>query len=196
MAQMGWLKIQRKDVVPFVVAGFIGYFAGRLVPDHNWAVYTSILVSYHLFLAWLVFTGDNKAGVSLGVVSTICTHTACLFLAIAVTMARHYIPFFGILRFGVSSIAVFETMWLFSGAKPKAKAEEAEPAPAKTAGEAQPAQASAIATATGQDHEDWLRYLASRNPTHRRAGISMSQEYEQWLRARIKNRTAQQAAAQ
>lgn len=194
---MGWLKIQGKDAIPFVIAGVIGYFAGRLVPDHDWAVYTSILVSYHLFLAWLVFSGDKDAGVSLGIVSTILTHAACLFLAIAVTMARHYIPFFGVLRFGISSIAVFERGWLFSGgkARPRAKMNEAQPAPVKAAVEAQPAQTSVIATATGQDHEEWLRYLASRNPTHRRAGLSMSQEYEQWLQARMKNRAAEQAPA-
>jgi len=194
---MGWLKIQGKDVVPFVIAGVIGYFAGRLVPDHDWAVYTSILISYHLFLAWLVFTGDKDGGVSLGVLSTILTHAACLFLAIAVAMARHYIPFFGILRFGISSIAVFERMWLFSGGRQKSKVKEAEPEPepAKAAAEAQPVPASAIATATGEDHEEWLRYLASRNPTHRRAGSSMSEEYEQWLRARFKTRAAEQAAA-
>jgi hypothetical protein len=193
---MGWLKIQGKDAVPFAIAGVIGYFVGRLVPDHTWAVYTSILVSYHLFLAWLVFTGDKNGGVSLGILSTILTHSACLFLAVAVVMARHYIPFFSILRFGISSIAVFERGWLFSGEKPKTRVTEATPAAAATAAEAQPVQASAIATATGQDHEEWLRYLASRNPTHRRAGTSMSEEYEQWLRARMKNRPVQQAAAQ
>ena len=194
---MGWLKIQGKDAIPFVIAGVIGYFAGRLVPDHDWAVYTSILVSYHLFLAWLVLTGDNEAGVSLGILSTILTHAACLFLAVAVTMARHYIPFFGVIRFGISSIAVFERGWLFSGGKPKARVEQAQPEPVKAAAaaEVQPAQVSIIASATGQDHEDWLRYLASRNPTHRRAGLSMSQEYEQWLQARMKNRSAEQAAA-
>jgi len=44
--------------------------------------------------------------------------------------------------------------------------------------------------ATGEDNEEWLRHLASRNPTHRKAGSSISEEYERWLVQRAKAKAA------
>ncbi|MGB6689571.1 MAG: hypothetical protein WBE76_17185 [Terracidiphilus sp.] len=51
-----------------------------------------------------------------------------------------------------------------------------------------------ILTATGEDNEEWLRHLASRNPTHRRAGSSINEEYQAWLLKRAKSRATQQGA--
>jgi hypothetical protein len=52
------------------------------------------------------------------------------------------------------------------------------------------ADATPILNATAQDHEDWLRERARGNPTHRRPGMTVRQEYEQWLTARFKARAA------
>jgi hypothetical protein len=56
-------------------------------------------------------------------------------------------------------------------------------------------KAPAILSATAQDHEDWLRERARGNPTHRRPGVSVREEYEQWLKVRFKARAAQEARA-
>jgi hypothetical protein len=216
---MGWLKIEGKDALPYVVAVAVGYLAGRFVPDPTWAIYTSVLISYHLFLVWIVISGEKEAGLSLPILTTVLTHAGCVFLAVAVTMARHYIPFFGILRFGVTAVAVFERNWLFGEARKKPLSEAAvnsalsraldNAAPPQALANATQPQAAAkspkvvaeipeadpIATATGEDHEAWLRYLATRNPTHRRAGCTMNEEYKEWLRARAKSRAAAEAGA-
>jgi len=52
--------------------------------------------------------------------------------------------------------------------------------------------AAPILNATAQDHEDWLRERARGNPTHRRPGMSVREEYEQWLKVRFKARGAQE----
>jgi hypothetical protein len=49
--------------------------------------------------------------------------------------------------------------------------------------------------ATGEDNEEWLRHLASRCPTHRKAGSSISEEYERWLVQRAKAKAAAEARA-
>jgi hypothetical protein len=51
-----------------------------------------------------------------------------------------------------------------------------------------------ILTATGEDNEEWLRHLATRNPTHRKAGSSINEEYQAWLLKRAKCRATEQGA--
>ena len=51
-------NLEGKDIAAFVVAGLLGYLSASLVPDGTWAALTSILVSYHLFLAWSFLPGS------------------------------------------------------------------------------------------------------------------------------------------
>src|SRR6266481_5630212 len=106
-------NLDGKDIAAFVVAGLLGYLSASLVPAGTWAVLTSILVSYHLFLAWLVITAEDKAGVSLPILPTIATHLACLVLIVPLALANRFIPFFGIFRYGIVGLAIFERGWLF-----------------------------------------------------------------------------------
>ncbi len=108
MGMAAWLDMEGKDVVAFMFAGLLGYLAATLVPAGAWAIYASILVSYHLFLGWLVATAEHKTGVSLPIASTILTHLACLALILTLGMGRHVVPFFGIFRYGIAALAIFE----------------------------------------------------------------------------------------
>src|SRR5260370_6519954 len=114
MGLLALFNLDGKGIAAFVVAGLLGYLSASLVPDGTWAALTSILVSYHLFLAWLVITAENRAGVSLPIFSTIATHLACLVLIVPPAFAGHFIPFFGILRYGIACLAIFERGWLFT----------------------------------------------------------------------------------
>jgi len=187
----GWLKLKRIDTVVFVLASVIGFFAGRLLQDPTWSLYASILISYHIFLAWLVFSGEKKAGISLPLFSTILTHAACVFLVVALVIIRRHVPYFAILRFGISAIALFERSWLFTAVKPKANLEEARRAARKSAVNRQ----TILALARGEDHEAWQRHLAMRSPTQRRRGRSINEEYEQWLLDRARSRASQTTSA-
>jgi hypothetical protein len=172
-----WLNLEGKDVVVFIFAGLLGYFAGSLMPPGVWAVYTSILVSYHLFLAWLVLTAEHEVGISMPVVSTIATHLACMVVVLALGMGRHFVPFFSVLRYGIAGLAIFERGWLFSGSSVQFKEPEV-------------ASAGSLVTATAEDEQAWHRYLAQQKPGPRKPGSSLKAEYEQWMAARAQSRTA------
>lgn len=179
MGLMAWLNLEGKDVAAFVGACLIGYFAGSFLPEGAWAVYTSILVAYHAFLFWLVITAEHETGFSLPIASTILTHLACMVIILPLGMARHFLPFFGILRYGIASLAVFERGWLFSGKGSSAPKPQEAPT-------SQP-----IITASADDYQEWLRYLAQQKPGSRKIGSSLKAEYEQWLLARAASRSAQ-----
>jgi hypothetical protein len=183
MGLAAWLDLDPMDVLVFAVCGLLGFVSGLLLPPGPWAIYGSILISYHLFLAWLVVTADHQTGFSLPVVSTILTHVACLTLVIALALGRKHIPFFGFVRYGIAGLALFERGWLFTG-NTKRKVEAAASAPLP----------DAVVNATGEDYEAWLRHLATRNPMARKPGSSLKEEYHEWLVARAKSRLAAPAA--
>jgi hypothetical protein len=51
-----------------------------------------------------------------------------------------------------------------------------------------------ILGATAEDHEEWLKERGTQNPTHRKIGVTVREEYEQWLLARAQARVEQAAA--
>lgn len=281
MGLWAWLNLEPSDVLALAVCNLIGFAVGLLVPDPSVRVYVSILLSYHLFLVWLANSGDYKFGFSMPLPATIFTHLACCFLIVVLAVSRQHVPFFGIFRYAIVAMAVFERKWLFSVSRyapaytgpvdllkspmergvyqppvslltmqptsvagalqpPAAAAQAAPAATLSIAPEAnavpkyeppkyepivqlQPQQPAAappqriggmkvdtsiadtfrrqpepggdnvapILNATAQDHDDWLRERAGQNPTHRKPGMSVRDEYEQWLKERFRNRAAQ-----
>jgi hypothetical protein len=174
MGLMAFLNLEGRDIVGFVLANLLGLLVGTLVPQGSWAIYTSILVSYHLFLIWLIVL-DDQTGVSLPIVSTIVTHVACLVVVLPLGMGRHYIPFFGIFRYSIAALAIFERKWLFSEESSQRRQQIA------------PAAAPVIVD-TAEDYRDWLQHLAQQKPGTRNPRSSLKAEYEQWLLARAKSR--------
>jgi hypothetical protein len=169
------------DFIVFVLSGALGYVVASLLPEGPWSPYVAILVSYHLFLVWLVVNASHKTGFSLPIGSTILTHLACLTVVVALPYIRHSIPMFGLIRYCIPAMAPFERMWLFSAEGKK----EAAPIAALVS----VTDSDVIAEATVDDNEAWLEYLAQPNRPYRKPGTSVGQEYEQWLAARIKKRS-------
>lgn len=171
-----------KDLVAFVVACVLGYlveyFMRSYLPAGPWDAYTPILVSYHLFLAWLLITADHKVEFSFPIVSTVLTHLACLGCIIAIVLARHYIPFYRFFGMGISGLAIFERSWLFSGNNHKKPQSNVVPA------------AAPVVTSGTDDYQDWLKHLAQRKSTSGQPGVSLKAEYEKWVLAREQNRRA------
>ncbi len=176
MGLAGWLKLKPADSIAFLISGLIGFCVGMYLPEGSWAVYGPILISYHLFLAWLVTTSDRDRGISLPILQTVATHLACIVLIAFLGMGRDVIPHFGLLRFGVAGLAVFERGWLFGGRK---KASQVEPKPC-----------AAVLNCSAEDYEAWMHYLASRTPSQMRSGRTVRNEYEAFLTARQKHRRA------
>lgn len=182
-------------IVVFLVCSVLGFLAGHLFPTGAWATFVSILVSYHLFLIWLVITAEQEAGFSLPIGSTIVTHLACLTLVVTFGMGRNIIPFFGLIRYFIPAIAPFERDWIFKGNTKKAEGKEKKVSvkPAKAAAAIPLVSVDfALSEATLEDHDEWIRHLSQHNRPLKRAGLSVKEEYEQWLVARV---SARQAAA-
>jgi hypothetical protein len=182
-----------------LVCSMIGYLIGHFFGQGAIAVYSSIMISYHLYLIFLVVTSEKRAALSLSIVHTILTHVACVGLVVLMAVGRHYIPFFGIIRYFIPAVAPFEVEWLFSGGKkntvpmraadivPEAAPSPAElvaatPAPAARAS----APASAFETVSATEYEEFLNDLRQGRRPFRKPGISVKQEFELWAGARAK----------
>jgi hypothetical protein len=176
-----------KNGAACVACSLIGFLLAHYLFSGVWAIYAYILISYHLFLAWLVITAEHETGFSLPIISTIFTHLACLALVIGFTVVRRYVPFFGLIRYFIPALAPFECTWLFSANTAKLAVEKKKEITVSAVDKA--AVARAIATATGDDYEAWTHYLAHRDPRLRKPGMSIKEEYEQWMVVRAKGRS-------
>src|SRR5579859_2546172 len=190
----------------FLVCSGVGYLLGHYLPD-PWATYVSILVSYHLFLFYLVITAEHDAGFAMPVLQTIVAHAACLAVLIGLAIGRRYVPFLGIVRLFVPALAPFEANWLFSKGAPRraappeetgntaavAASTAASPNESANASEtpsSTEAPATSVAPAapkeeyTADDHTAWLTYLAQPRRAFRKPGMSVGDEMKLWLAAR------------
>jgi hypothetical protein len=174
--------VKLEDFFAFLICGVLGYAVAGLLPAGPWSVFVSMLVFYHLFIAWLLINASRKAHLALPMTMAVVTHLACLVVVVLYGMGASVIPYFWLLRYVIVVLALFERNWLFGGG---AKEIAAVPVVAPASADA----ADAIAEATADDQEAWLQYLAQPNRPPRKPGTTVQNEYEQWLRARIKKRS-------
>jgi len=177
------LGLEPIDAFVFFVSDVLGFLAGMwlLQFNHTVAGLAVILIPYHLFLAWLVISADRKTGISLPFFSTVATHLACMAIVAFIAFGHRIIPFYGILRYGVPALAVFERYWLFSVSQTSGEFRATPISEAAVAAEAE---------ATAEDYEAWHRHLATRNPLSVKRGMTVKDEYEQFILARAKKRAA------
>jgi hypothetical protein len=172
------------NIVIFAISAGVGYLLGHYLPA-PWGTYASILISYHIFLGWCVFSADHEKGFSLPIGETILTHLACLMVVVGLGIGRNYIPFFGLIRYCIPALAPFECTWLFSGGRTNKEVPLTAEAVA-TAAE----NAAAADAATASDYDEWLHHVARQKPPFPKPGSSLKVEYERWLVARARSRTA------
>jgi len=189
MGVLDWLDLEIPDFCALLVAIFIGYLLMFFLP-YSWQhACISVMVAYHLFLGWLVLTRSNR-GLSLPIGSIILTHIACLGLIFAVGMARYLplrgimsLPFAGIIRYlnyAFPSLAIFEYRWLFTKSNIEPKSPDVF-------------TSRPVVTSATEDYREWTLYLASQKPFSASHGVSMKDEYEKWLAARARSRSAASA---
>jgi hypothetical protein len=102
-------------------------------------------------------------------------------VVIALGIGRHIIPYFGIFRYLIAALAIFERGWLFQSNI--VKLERPEPAPPALKIQSTPA-----------DEEAWLHYLAQQKSGMPKRGDSLRADYEKWMLARIASRSAAAAS--
>lgn len=163
-------------ILAYVISAAIGYALGHYLLDGEAAAYASILVSYHLFLGFLVFAADQKKGFSMPVIQTVLTHSAVLGLLVGLAYMRAHVPFSGFISLLVPGLAPFETKWLFSG-DGKATRDQA------TDNDVPMQNASAV------EHEAFRAYLMQKERPFRTPGMSLNQEFNLWMKARAGKKT-------
>lgn len=177
MALTSFMQMEGEDFAAFAISALAGYAAGSLFPASEWAAYVSILVSYHLFLGWLVLN-QSGAGLSMPIWLAAPTHAACMVVALGpVGFAQHASLGFGLFRYGIAALAFFEAGWLFSREDKKPLLSEIGEVPEPS-----------TLRSTAEDEIAWIEYLSTRRPGQVRAGTSIREEREIWLRARMKKR--------
>jgi hypothetical protein len=159
----------------------LGYLLAQALPDGPLAAYVPMLISYHLFLIFLVISSQKKSGLSLPILHAAVTHLAFLAVLIGCAYAREHVPFFSLVRMFIPSLAPFETKWLFEGkdGKPAAEA-DAKPV---------------VSSATAEEYEEFRNYLSRGERRFRAVGVSVAEEFELWRTARAKLLAARVEAA-
>jgi hypothetical protein len=147
------LRLKHKDFGALIVFCLIGFMVGQFIPDPTWSAYLAMLVSYHFFLGWLVFMGEEKARRSLPIVATISVHLTFIALVVVVVGGRRYIPYFNLFPVPAAAIG----LWILSGAIPLEEDEENPAAPRRARAadtsrqrQAAPTSARSVAAETPQ----------------------------------------------
>jgi hypothetical protein len=212
MSYSAFYSFEGPDFAAFAIAVLIGYFAGTFAPTGSAAsLYITVLISYHLFLAWLVFFSSNslgddshkRAAISLPIGQTLLTHAACLAVILGpIATAVHALPHYS---------QAHDTMTMADMAAIRLKFRLAEALCGLAAGLAiyerrwlfsaegaqfppKPGDAPVAApspvlqAASGDDFAEWQHYLAEQKRSARKPGTSLKAEYEQWLLARHRAR--------
>jgi hypothetical protein len=169
------MVVKSSDLLAFLVSAFIANLVSRFLPESAWYNYEYILISYNLFLIWLVIEAKQVKGISLPFGISTLTHAVCLVLIVPIGMGNGVIPYFEYVRFCVPTLAYIERKWLISlGVKKMQEPPVSVPA------------STVISEATADDNEAWIKYLSHRDPRLQKPGMSIKNEYEQWLAARAK----------
>ena len=167
-------------IFAYLFATAIGYALGHYLLDGPAAAYASILVSYHLFLVFLVFSAEHKKGLSMPLGHTIATHAAVLALLIGLAYMRAQVPLFGLISLLVPALAPFETQWLFSGDGKVIKDDEED-------------KETPIHTASLEDREAFRDYMLQKDRPFRRPGLTLTQEFHLWNKDRAQKKTQARA---
>ena len=163
-------------IVAFLVSVVIGFVIGHVLLQGAPAAYASILISYHLYLAYFIVAAERKAGFSMQVGPTILTHSAFLALLITLPYMRARVPLFGLISLLMPGLAPFEARWLFGGDRTS----EAPPAAS--------AAAVNLQAATAEDHEAFREHLKQEYRPFRKPGRSIDEEFGFWLADRARKR--------
>lgn len=161
-----------------IVSSLIGFAIGHYLLEGAAAAFASILISYHLYLVYLVLTAQHEKGLSFPVGQAIFTHLVFLVVLLGLPFLRTQIPFFSLLSLLVPGLAPFETQWLFSGRGTTFKTVEEPPKPV------------AVVEVTAADQQEFVQYLRQPLRPFKKPRMTVDEEFKAWHADRVKNRAA------
>lgn len=177
---MDLLQVGR-NAVAFIFSVLLGYILASFLPEGGWFTFAYMLITTHLFFGWLVISKEHETGSAMPTGPAILIHLAFLALIVCLGFGRNYIPLFKWIRYAVPASAYFEVRWLL---RIRAREKEVQVSAEKNA-----RVAAAVAAAVNvDDYQEWLSYLAKPDRPPRRPGMTVEEEYKEWLLARAKGR--------
>jgi len=213
MGVMIFFKLPERCV--YLVCVALGLIAYMMFRPAVWALDAGLMVTYHLFLLYMLSGSDQGFRRSFGIPATIASHLLCVVVLLAVSKALLASASLLFLRTLPVLTSVLFTMWawkaiavlqyltayglatherdfLFAGEVHKRANENAS---ARKFADSAPAASNGapLIPATGEDHRDWLLDREHRKAAFRAfytPGTSVQNDFEQWLRARGKTHYA------
>ena len=170
--------LKTSDWLALICAEILGFLAGHFVAPGWSSTYTSILISYHLFLAWLLATADNEVETLRPLSYSMSIHAACLASLIFVGMGRLFVRNFDIVGGGVVILAFFERNWLFQPVGTPPMDDEND-----------------TVVSSAEEYQEWLKHIAENGADSGHPERSRKEEFEWWLQARRASHTASSAGS-
>ena len=168
--------IKGRDWLALICACGIGFVAGHFVPTGWWSLCASMLVSYHLFLGWLLLTASNKVETMRPLSYSLAIHLSCLVVILFIGMGRLLVAHFDVICCGVAVFAFFERDWLFQPVGTPPMDDEND-----------------TVASSAEEYQEWLQHLAKQGADARDSNGSRKEEFEWWLQARRASHTANSA---
>jgi hypothetical protein len=208
-----------KDRFVYFVCGMAGLGLYFFTKGWVWAPYVATLLTYHLFLVWLLLTTEKKVGLPHNIVATVSGHLLVIVLVIAsnfgiafayrtflssLTLENAFVTFLfsgklirvaqAMLMYGLS-FGELDLLFIneFNG-------ENAYFGPG-TASYAMPKLArgksdTPLIPATGEDHFEWVQNRSRNGAFGYDPNKPLADDFEEWLRARGKTQYAASGAAE
>jgi hypothetical protein len=207
MSIVGIFKSPERAV--YLMSALLGMIVYLGLRPANWAWFAGLMVTYHLFLLYILFGAEKEASPSYSLPITIAGHIVCVAMLTAskillregateiakslpLLMAALFILWawkvLVVLQFLVTYVlATYERDFLFAG-EHRVKKEKQKAAPVSVFAAPPPVPESGVPliTATGEDHNEWILDRERRKAVFYAPGTSAEHDFEQWLRVRGK----------
>lgn len=191
----------------YLICVLLGLIVYLMLRPASWASFAGLMVTYHLFLLYILIGSDKESSPSYNIPITIAGHLLCVALLVAGKVILpyayrevvHSLPPVEALMFSLWAwkviavlqylitygLATYERDSLFAGEKRK-YAKKTAPISVYSVTPPTPSNGVQLVTATGEDHRDWLLDRERRKAVFYAPGTSAQHDFEQWLRARGK----------
>ena len=164
-------------IIAYALGSGLGFLLAAYLPENPATPYIPLLLSYHIFLLFLVvkavLLSEQKVGLSMPLPIVFVSHCACVAALVGIVVCRHDVPAFGMLQYAIPALAPFEIKWLFEGAKAPHKS---EPEP----------ESRRLPESSNDEYNEFLNCMKCGERKFQAAGRTVQEEYAAWLKDRRK----------
>jgi hypothetical protein len=161
--------------IAFLISSLVGFVIGHYLLPGAAGAFVSVIVSYHLYMAYFVVTAEKKAGISLPIGQTTITHLAFLMVVVGLPYLRQHIPYFSIAQLLIPGLAPFEAGLLFGKEKDSMREEQNQESALSIPAE------QLMNSATSEDYDAFLQYMRHPHRSFQKNGRALREEYALWL---------------